>query len=63
KELELALLESKERYRMLAENPFDLIAEMDEHAKFIYASSTFESELGYPPETLQLHKVITTQVA
>lgn len=52
KELELALLESKERYRMLAENPFDLIAEMDEHAKFIYASSTFESELGYPPETL-----------
>ncbi len=52
KENEAALLESEERYRMLAENPFDLIVELDENARFIYASPNFESVLGYSPESL-----------
>ena len=49
---ERALLESEERYRMLADNPYDLIAELDEHARFIYASPNFETILGYSPELL-----------
>ncbi len=43
KESEVALLESEERYRMLAENPFDLIVELDENAHFIYVSPNFET--------------------
>jgi PAS domain S-box-containing protein len=52
KESEVALLESEERYRMLAENPFDLIVELDENAHFIYVSPNFETALGYSPESL-----------
>ena len=51
-ETALALKESEERYRMLAENPYGLIAEMDERARFIYANSNFETILGHAPQTL-----------
>ncbi|MFT5441407.1 MAG: two-component system cell cycle sensor histidine kinase/response regulator CckA [Myxococcota bacterium] len=49
---ELALSESEQRYRMLAENPYDLISELDEHGNFIYASPNFGTVLGYSPEML-----------
>jgi PAS domain S-box-containing protein len=52
RENERALLESEERYRMLADNPYELIAELDEDAHFIYASPNFETILGYSPEML-----------
>ncbi len=52
RENELALLESEQRYRMLAEIPFDLVAEFDEHSRFIYASPSIEAVLGYSPESL-----------
>ncbi len=51
-ESERALLESKERYRMLAENPHDLVMELDDHGDFIYASPNFETILGHLPEAL-----------
>ncbi len=51
-ENERALVESEQRYRMLADNPYDLIAELDEQGRFIYASPNYEKILGYPPEML-----------
>lgn len=52
RQIERALLESEERYRMLADNPYELIAELDENAHFIFASPNFEAILGYSPEQL-----------
>jgi PAS domain S-box-containing protein len=51
-ELNNALTESKERFHMLAENPFDLIMEMDDHARITFASTTFDSVLGYTTDAL-----------
>ncbi len=47
-----ALMESEQRCRMLAENPYDLISELDEHGHFIYVSPNFQQILGYAPESL-----------
>ncbi|MCP4039611.1 MAG: PAS domain S-box protein [bacterium] len=52
RERDEALLESEERYRMLAENPYELIAETDEGGRFIYTNPSFESILGHCPESL-----------
>lgn len=46
------LLESEERYRMLADNPYELIAELDQAGHFIYTSENFEAALGRTPESL-----------
>jgi PAS domain S-box-containing protein len=49
---EAELRESEERYRLLAETTRDMIVEMDEEARILYASPGTEEVLGHPPETL-----------
>jgi PAS domain S-box-containing protein len=47
------LRESKERYRTLVENAFDLIAEADEQGRFVYVSPKYRELLGYAAEDLR----------
>ena len=49
---EAALRRSEEQYRLIAENTRDLISLVDLHGKFIYASPSFRTGLGYEPEEL-----------
>lgn len=52
KRAEQQLRESEERYRMLAENPYDLISELDADGRFVYVSPNFHEILHYSPEDL-----------
>ncbi len=52
KAAELTIQEREKRYRAIMENAYDLIAEVDGSATFLYASSNFEEVLGYVPQTL-----------
>ena len=52
KAAELTIQEREKRYRAIMENAYDLIAEVDESATFLYASPNFEAVLGYAPATL-----------
>ncbi|MEE8126839.1 MAG: PAS domain S-box protein [Nitrospirales bacterium] len=45
---ELTIQEREKRYRAIMENAYDLIAEVDASAKFLYASPNFQEVLGYP---------------
>jgi PAS domain S-box-containing protein len=49
---EAELRESEERYRLLADSTRDMIVEMDEEGRIVYASPGTEEVLGHPPETL-----------
>lgn len=49
---ELALQESEDRYRSLAENASDLIVELDEEARVLYASPNHKDLLGQSAEEL-----------
>jgi two-component system, cell cycle sensor histidine kinase and response regulator CckA len=49
---ELALRESEERYRALAESAFDLVAELDGNERFTYVNRRYEEVLGRRPEEL-----------
>jgi PAS domain S-box-containing protein len=49
---EAELRESEERYRLLAESTRDMIVEMDEEGRIVYASPGTEQVLGHPPHTL-----------
>lgn len=47
-----ALIESEERYRLIADNSTDLVSLLDEDRKFVYVSPSFQTVLGYRPEEL-----------
>lgn len=46
------LLESEERYRMIAENMTDVVSLMDENGVFTYVSPSAKTVYGYDPEEL-----------
>jgi len=46
------LLESGEKFRLLAENMVDLVAIFDAEGRFVYASPSYETVLGYSPAEL-----------
>ncbi len=52
KQADAALRESEERYRLLAETGYDLVSELDEAGRFIYANENFRNLLGYDPATM-----------
>jgi PAS domain S-box-containing protein len=49
---ELTIQEREKRYRAIMENAYDLIAEVDGSATFLYVSPNFEEVLGYAPSQL-----------
>ena len=52
KATELTIREREKRYRAIMENAYDLIAEVDGSATFLYVSPNFEEVLGYAPSRL-----------
>ena len=52
KAAELTIKEREKRYRAIMENAYDLIAEVDGSATFLYVSPNFEEVLGYAPQRL-----------
>lgn len=52
KRTEDALRDSEERYRMIAENTYDLISETNIAGGFLYVSPNFKDVLGYEPDDL-----------
>ena len=52
KAAELTIREREKRYRAIMENAYDLIAEVDGSATFLYVSPNFEEVLGYAPSKL-----------
>src|SRR6185295_5283527 len=49
---EAALRRSEEQYRLIAENTRDLISLVDVDGRFLYASPSHKTSLGYVPEEL-----------
>ncbi len=49
---ELALRESEQRFRAIAEHATELVAEFDREGRFHYASPSFASRLGHDPAEL-----------
>jgi PAS domain S-box-containing protein len=52
---ELALRESEQRFRAIAEHATELVAEFDQKGRFHYASPSFTSRLGHDPAELIGH--------
>ncbi|MFZ1683600.1 MAG: PAS domain S-box protein, partial [Candidatus Zixiibacteriota bacterium] len=52
KRTQLALSESEERFRLIAEGAFDVIVASDENHQITYVSPTIEEKFGYRPEEL-----------
>jgi PAS domain S-box-containing protein len=59
KKAEEALRESETRFRVIVENTFDLICELDSNARYVYCSPNYREVLGYEPEELLGHDVFT----
>lgn len=55
---EEALFESKERYRALTENTYDLISELNMDGQFLYISPNYKDILGYEPFELLGKEVV-----
>lgn len=47
-----ALWESKERYRALVDNLYDLLCELDQDGRYLYVSRNYAEVLGYGPDEL-----------
>lgn len=56
KDIEAALKESREKYRMMVENINDLVCEINSHGIFTYLSPSYEKILGYAVEELLFTK-------
>jgi PAS domain S-box-containing protein len=52
RQAQAALLASQELYRLITEHMSDLISLFDSAGRYIYASPSYQSMLGYDPETL-----------
>ncbi|MEI8248474.1 MAG: PAS domain S-box protein, partial [Lentisphaerota bacterium] len=52
KNMEKVLLESEARYKLIAENAFDLIALLDSSGRYIYCNHSYLDILGYSPAAM-----------
>ncbi len=59
KAAELTIQEREKRYRAIMENAYDLIAEVDGSATFLYVSPNFAEVLGYAPPDLLGHNIFS----
>lgn len=59
KEMEEAVKESAELYRIITENSSDFIAVIDIEGQFKYVSPSYENNLGYPIEQLMAYDLWT----
>ncbi|NWJ48601.1 MAG: PAS domain S-box protein [Chloroflexi bacterium] len=55
KTVERTLLESEQRYRLLAENTIDIVVALSKDGEYLYASPSCEKVLGYTSEELKQH--------
>jgi two-component system sensor histidine kinase UhpB len=51
-EIQTALQRSEQQYRLIAENTHDLISLLHDSGRFVYASPSFKTVLGYEPQEL-----------
>ncbi|MBI4516003.1 MAG: PAS domain S-box protein [Deltaproteobacteria bacterium] len=52
KHTEEVLRESEERYRMLAENNYDLVCQIDVAGRYLWVNNNYTTMLGYQPDEL-----------
>ncbi|OMF61549.1 hypothetical protein BK139_06845 [Paenibacillus sp. FSL R5-0490] len=52
KRAELAMKKSEEQYRLIADNMTDLVTTIDTGGRITYASPSYETILGFPPQSL-----------
>ncbi|GAA5416778.1 hypothetical protein Pryu01_01817 [Paraliobacillus ryukyuensis] len=52
-----ALIKSEQRFRLIAENSYDLISLLDSNGKIVYASPSYAYILGYPVYYFESHPI------
>ncbi|MFN8419986.1 MAG: PAS domain S-box protein [Anaerolineae bacterium] len=55
KRIEISLVQSEERYRLLAENVSDVVTRANKQGEFLYISASSKAVTGYAPEELIGH--------